>query len=256
MRVASGQIPIVTGDKAANLQALAAAVGAAADSGARPRIEYYARCAALEDFAYGRETGREEYAAAAVGGFSWLFPNAGSVMKRWSVAGRASLPQVLPRRRLALSRALTWLAGLAGAVHAGFSLYWALGGQWSLATVGQWAVNLSAEDPLTTGLVLGVVAVAKLLAAAIPIGVAYGRLPWPRFWRAISWAGGLLLVAYGGVNAVVAVAVLAGVIRPAAGYDAVAMMGHAYMWGTLFFLWGTFLVLSLWLSRPSSGLGR
>ena len=38
----------------------------------------------------------------------------------------------------------------------------------------------------------------------------------------------------GGVNAVVAVAVLAGVIRPAAGYDAVAMMGRAYVWDTLF----------------------
>src|SRR5215204_2894969 len=100
-------------------------------------------------------------------------------MKRWTVArdtavwssrwSGASLPRVLPRRRLALSRALTWLAGLAGAVHAGFSLYWALGGQWLLATVGQWAVNLSAEAPLTTGLVLGIVASAKLLAAAIPI---------------------------------------------------------------------------------------
>jgi Protein of unknown function (DUF3995) len=87
------------------------------------------------------------------------------------------------------SRVLTWLAGLAGGVHAGFSLYWALGGQWLLATVGQWAVNLSAEAPRTTGLVLGFVAAAKLLAAAIPIGVAYGRLPWPRVWRAISWAG-------------------------------------------------------------------
>jgi hypothetical protein len=156
---------------------------------------------------------------------------------------------VLPRRRLAVSRALTWLAGLAGAVHAGFSLYWALGGQWLLATVGQWAVDLSAEAPLTTGLVLGLVAAVKLLAAAIPIGFAYGRLPWPGFWRALSWAGGLLLVAYGGVNTVVAVAVLAGVIRPAGGFDPVAMRGHAYLWDPLFFLWGTFLVLALWLSR-------
>jgi aminoglycoside phosphotransferase (APT) family kinase protein len=43
--------------------------------GARPRIEYYARCAALEDFAYGQRTGREEYAAAAERSFSWLFPD-------------------------------------------------------------------------------------------------------------------------------------------------------------------------------------
>jgi aminoglycoside phosphotransferase (APT) family kinase protein len=43
--------------------------------GAEPRIEYYARCAALEDFAYGQRTGREEYAAAAERSFSWLFPD-------------------------------------------------------------------------------------------------------------------------------------------------------------------------------------
>jgi aminoglycoside phosphotransferase (APT) family kinase protein len=43
--------------------------------GARPRIEYYARCAALEDFAYGQRTSREEYAAAAERSFSWLFPD-------------------------------------------------------------------------------------------------------------------------------------------------------------------------------------
>jgi hypothetical protein len=170
-----------------------------------------------------------------------------------SSGGSGSNPRrALPCGRLALSRALTWLAGVAGAVHAGFSLYWAVGGQWLLATVGQWAVDLSAEAPMTTGLVLGFVAAIKLLAAAIPVGVAYGRLPWPRFWRAVSWAGGLLLVAYGGINTVVALTVLAGMIRPASGYDTVAMMGHAFLWDPLFFLWGTFLVISLWLSRPNS----
>ncbi len=92
-------------------------------------------------------------------------------------------------------------------------------------------------------------AAAKLLGATIPIAAAYGRMPWPRFWRGISGAGGLLLVAYGGVNTVVALAVLAGKIRPEGGYDANAMMGHAYLWDPLFLLWGGALVLSLWLSR-------
>ena len=155
-----------------------------------------------------------------------------------------------------MSRALVWTAGLAGLVHAGFSLYWALGGRWLLATVGQWAVDLSAEAPLAAGIALGLVAAAKLLGATIPIGVAYGRVPWPRLWRGISWAGGLLLVAYGGVNTIVALAVLAGAIRPEGGYDADSMMGHAYLWDPLFFLWGGTLVLSLWLSRGSLGAAR
>jgi hypothetical protein len=152
---------------------------------------------------------------------------------------------------MAPSRLLVWLAGVVGTVHAGFSLYWAFGGQWLLATVGQWAVELSVEAPLQAGLALGAVAVGKLLAVLIPIGVAYGRVPSPRFWRAVSWSGGLLLVVYGGVNSVVSGAVLAGLIRPAGGFDVNAMIGHALLRDPMFFVWGAALVLSLWVSRES-----
>jgi len=163
---------------------------------------------------------------------------------------------VTPSRRLAVSRAPVWTAGLAGAVHAGFSLYWAVGGRWLLATVGQWAVDLSAERPLAAGITLGLVSAVKLLGAMIPVGVAYGRVPWPWLWRRISWAGGLLLVAYGGINTLVALAVLAGLIRPEGGYDTAAMRGHAYLWDPLFLLWGGTLVLSLWLSRQTLRVAR
>ncbi len=44
--------------------------------GAGPRIEFFARCAALEDLAYGLESGRAEYADAARRSFMWLFPDA------------------------------------------------------------------------------------------------------------------------------------------------------------------------------------
>ncbi|UKA75074.1 DUF3995 domain-containing protein [Arthrobacter sp. FW306-07-I] len=108
------------------------------------------------------------------------------------------------------------------------------------------------RGPLQAGLGLGIVAAVKLLAATIPVAVAYGRMPRRRFWRAVSWAGGLLLVVYGGVNIIVSGAVLGGVVRPAGGYDLNAMIGHAWLWDPLFFLWGAALVLSLWFSRRSS----
>ncbi len=87
-----------------------------------------------------------------------------------------------------MSLALVRTAGLAGAVHAGFGLYWALAGRWLLATVGQRAVDPSAERPLAAGITLGLVAAVTLLGATIPMGVAYGRVPWPWWWRGISWA--------------------------------------------------------------------
>ncbi|MGY1822949.1 phosphotransferase [Geodermatophilus sp. SYSU D00079] len=42
--------------------------------GFRRRITFFARCAALEDLAYGRESGREEYRRAARRSLTWLFP--------------------------------------------------------------------------------------------------------------------------------------------------------------------------------------
>ena len=170
-----------------------------------------------------------------------------------------SVTTVRSEGRLRLSRLLVWVAGALGVVHAAASLYWALGGRWLLATVGRWAVDLSVQAPLTADLALGLVALVKLLAAAVPIGVAYGKVGRRRFWRAVSWVGGLLLVVYGGINIVVSAAVLGGLIRPAGGYDLEAMRGHAYLWDPLFFLWGSALVLSLWFSHqeiPSRLGGR
>ena len=160
-------------------------------------------------------------------------------------------PPVRPAGTGRLSRWLVWLAAAAGTLHAASSLYWALGGQWLLSTVGQWAVDLSARAPVAAGAGLGLIALGKLAAATIPVAVAYGAIPGRSVWRGISWAGGLLLVVYGGVNVVVSSAVLLGLIRPEGGYDAEAMRGHAYLWDPLFLLWGGALVLSLWLSRRS-----
>jgi aminoglycoside phosphotransferase (APT) family kinase protein len=42
----------------------------------RSRITFFARCAALEDLAYGRKSGRSEYLRAAERSLSWLFPPA------------------------------------------------------------------------------------------------------------------------------------------------------------------------------------
>ncbi len=41
----------------------------------RERITFFARCAALEDLAYGREHRRSEYTRAAERSLAWLFPS-------------------------------------------------------------------------------------------------------------------------------------------------------------------------------------
>lgn len=144
---------------------------------------------------------------------------------------------------------LVWAAAVFGGLHALFSAYWALGGDWLLRTVGAWAVDLREGSPVAAAAGLGLIALVKAVAAAVPVLVAYGRLPWRRLWRAISWIGGCFLIAYGGLNVVVSGAVLSGLITPAGGYDRPAMLGHAFLWDPLFALWGAALVASLALSR-------
>ncbi|GAA4990866.1 phosphotransferase [Kineococcus glutinatus] len=46
------------------------------DAAAMARIEFFARCAALEDLAFARASGRREYAAAVGTSTGWLFPGA------------------------------------------------------------------------------------------------------------------------------------------------------------------------------------
>lgn len=78
------------------------------------------------------------------------------------------------------ARATTYLltgAAFAGLIHAGFSLYWALGGRWLLPTVGKWAVTNAREAPVAAGLLLITVAAVKGTVAIAPCWRAEGRPP-------------------------------------------------------------------------------
>ena len=145
---------------------------------------------------------------------------------------------------------LVQLACAVGLLHAAFSLYWALGGRWLLETVGKGPEEMLNKTAIGATGALLLIALFKALAAVIPVLNAQGRMPWPRLWRGISWVGGIFLVLYGGVNTLVALGVLLGVI-PSPEYDRAAMLGHAFLWDPLFLLWGAALVGHLWQSREA-----
>ena len=86
------------------------------------------------------------------------------------------------------ARRYLWCAALCGAVHAAFSLYWALGGRWLLDTVGQWALDWADRAPTAASLALVGIGVAKAAGAAVPLLVDADRLPWAGLWRALSLA--------------------------------------------------------------------
>lgn len=113
-----------------------------------------------------------------------------------------------------------------------------------LDTVGQWAVVSQLERPVQSFLVLLGIGLLKTAAAMIPVAVEYGKLGGRKFWRLISWVGGVGLVLYGGVYAVTAWLVLTGVVVAGTGYNRPVMLGHALLWDPLFFFWGLTLVIS------------
>ncbi|MEV6924476.1 DUF3995 domain-containing protein [Dactylosporangium sp. NPDC051485] len=143
-------------------------------------------------------------------------------------------------------------AAAAGLTHAGFSLYWALGGRWLLPTVGQWAVDSAREAPLAAAMLLIAVAAVKCAVVIIPLTAARRPLPRPGLWRAFAWLAAIVLTGYGAVNCVAAWLVLGGALRPEGGFDRQAMLGHAYLWDPLFLVWGVLLGAGL----LAGGTGR
>jgi Protein of unknown function (DUF3995) len=140
-------------------------------------------------------------------------------------------------------------AAVAGFIHAGFSLYWALGGRWLLPTVGQWALDYARESPVTAGILLMIVAAVKGAVAIFPVLASEGKLARPRAWRGLAWLAAIVLTGYGAVNSIVAWLVLGGVLRPEGGYDRQAMIGHAYLWDPLFLVWGLLLGVGVFAGR-------
>ena len=140
------------------------------------------------------------------------------------------------------------LAGVLGSLHAAFSLYWGVGGEWLVETLGRRLVDAFA------GLewLLLPVGVVKLVAAWVPLVAARAGWPLRRLSRGACWLGAAVLLTWGGLNTVVGNLVLAGVIVPDGGYDRPGMVGHAFIWDPLFLAWGLALAVGLAQSRPSS----
>jgi hypothetical protein len=146
------------------------------------------------------------------------------------------------------------VAAVAGLLHALSSAYWAAGGTALLQTVGTWAEEWVASEPVAARLVLAAIAAAKLLLAVAP-AVLRGRLSRgevPRSVRSVGWVVSGTIALYGVVNTVGANLVLAGAVSASPDATDAALRGHAYLWDPLFAVWGAALMMVLWTSRRAA----
>ncbi len=144
--------------------------------------------------------------------------------------------------------ALVLLAGAAaaGLVHAAFSAYWALGGDWLLGTVGEWAVDYVRREPTTSALMLLTVAAVKSLIAVGPLLLCQHQPKKRRLLKLSAASCAVVLMIYGAVNSVAAWLVLGGALNTDAPIDRDAMIGHGFLWDPLFLAWGLFLAAGLY----------
>jgi Protein of unknown function (DUF3995) len=150
------------------------------------------------------------------------------------------------------------LAGLvAGLAYAAISVYWGAGGRWLLNTVGISLSQPGQAGHLAALLTVWGAAAVKAVAALLPL-LAIGV--WPRtangglrrLARVLAWIEAAILTGYGLILTATGLLVQAGVIKPAAHADRLALKWHACLWDPWFLIWGIFVFLALWRSRPAS----
>ncbi|CAM3510154.1 DUF3995 domain-containing protein [Tsukamurella ocularis] len=153
----------------------------------------------------------------------------------------------MDRSRVDLARGGFVAAAVAGVVHALFSVYWGLGGDVLLDTVGEVADAFAGRRRL-----LCVVGIAKGAAAVVPLVIFLRCRRIPCVLRGAMWAGAGVLVLWGAVNTVSSALLAAGILaRAPETYDRTATLGHALLWDPLFLVWGLALVAGLWATRTN-----
>ena len=142
-----------------------------------------------------------------------------------------------------------YAALLLGLLYAAVSVYWALGGEAGLATVGGPLEELArTRTPLALSVAWGA-ALLKGTAAllALPLVRPWGRRLPRRLLLLACWGASGVLILYGGSFVAVGALVLAGIIPGAPPERQFALRWHVALWDMWFLLWGLALAAATWL---------
>jgi hypothetical protein len=139
--------------------------------------------------------------------------------------------------------AAAYAASLAAFAHAMMDLYWALGGDGLLSTVGGYPERLAHQGGVLPELLALSASAAQMMVGLLALALVR---PWgqviPRALLRLGSAGaGALLVLYGGALVLTGTLVLTGAIRPSGGVDWTAMRWHTGVWDMWFLVWGILL---------------
>jgi hypothetical protein len=156
--------------------------------------------------------------------------------------GRAAPPVT----GLGLGVIAAYAAGILAFGYALVSVYWALGGQGLLSTVGGFAEQAANQGGAGAVLLGLVAAAAKVVGGLLALALVrqWGRMI-PRLWLLIaSAAASVLLVVYGGLNVLGGALVLSAAYHPSGDVDRTALRWHAGVWDMWFLVWGVLMAIA------------
>ena len=131
-----------------------------------------------------------------------------------------------------------------GLIHAGFSYYWGSGGSFLLSTVSERATSMFEGNEAW----LYPIAIAKTVFALLPFLYLLMRRRLAKA-RIVLALGGIALLIWGGINTVTANLNFFGVINSGADATRSELVGHAFVWDPLFFIWGMAVTVFLVSTR-------
>ena len=151
-----------------------------------------------------------------------------------------------------------YVAAVAAFGYALLSLYWAVGGDALITTIGGYVEQVARRGGALAVLVALAAALAKAAGGLLALALVrpWGRVV-PRRWLLAGSAGAsVLLAGYGGVSVLLGGLVLSGVIHPAGTVDRTALRWHVAVWDLWFLVWGISLALATigYWQRTAMGL--
>jgi hypothetical protein len=158
--------------------------------------------------------------------------------------GRSAVPAASGWR--AVGTVAAYAAAVAAFAYALVSLYWAVGGDRLVSTVGGYVEQFARHGGAVPVLVALAAAAAKVAGGLLALALVrpWGRVVPRRWLLAGSAAASVLLAGYGGLNVLVGSLVLGGVIHPGGGVDRTALRWHVGVWDLWFLVWGILLALA------------
>ena len=149
----------------------------------------------------------------------------------------------LTRRRRPIGFWAALGAAVLAFVYAIPNVYWALGGEALLSTVGG-SIEDVARDGGTPAFALGLASAGlKIAGGFLALGLAFPekhQIPL-RLLTAVAMIASVVLVLYGGALVTVGALVLTDVIEPGTAVDLAALRWHVLLWDPWFLIWGLLL---------------